>query len=289
MTEESNISSILTQYLRHELSPTRMSEIKHLITTDPTWIKEYQSILSLTQGIRHTTLRDLQSTLKNLEKTITPSGDLSPTPTYIYESNETSGLETTPLTPRDGHEAPDTRLTHGIRYTTLQDELKKLKKIENTVKEQTEQNTKKNERAPKGARVIEMKWWAVAAGIAIISFGYFALEKYLIFYENKNAIIWTHEEFDKFIFHDTERGISSSIETQKLNAYNLFYLKEFRLAQPKLDQLWKNYNDTLAFYYSTIIDITYKRKSKAIYKLNTNILNKYSVAELIQKMELKDE
>jgi hypothetical protein len=143
MTEESNISSILTQYLRHELSPTRMSEIQHLITTDPTWIKEYQSLLSLTQGIRHTTLTDLQFTLKNLEKTITPSGDLSPTPTFIYESNETSGLETTPLTPRDGREAPDTRLVQGIRYTSLQDELKKLQKIENTVKEQTEQNTKK--------------------------------------------------------------------------------------------------------------------------------------------------
>lgn len=175
MTEESNISSILTQYLRHELPPSRMSEIKHLITTDPTWIKEYQSILSLSQGIRHTTLHDLQSTLKNIEKTITPSGDLSPTPTYIYESNETSGLETPPLTPRDGHEASDNRLIQGIRYTSLQDELKKLKKIENTVKEQTEQNTKKNESAPKGARVVGMKWWAVAAVLAGIAFyfGYY--------------------------------------------------------------------------------------------------------------------
>ncbi len=193
MTEESNISSILTQYLRHELSPTRMSEIHHLITTDPTWIKEYQSLLSLTQGIRNTTLHDLQSTLKALEKSITPSGDLSPSPSYIYISNETSGLETPPLTPRDGHEAPDTRLVQGIRYTSLQEELKNLKKIENTIKEQSEQNTKKNEKAPKGARVIGMKWWAIAALLAgiVFYFGYYQpkreqdelYKKYFIPYE----------------------------------------------------------------------------------------------------------
>ena len=145
-----------------------MSEIQHLITTDPTWIKEYQSLLSFSQGIRHTTLRDLQSTLKSLEKTITPLGDLSPSPTYIYESNETSDLETPPLTYRDGHEAPDPKLVQGIRYTSLQDELKKLQKIENTVKGQTGNDTKKNKVTLKGARVIGMKWWAVAAGVAVI-------------------------------------------------------------------------------------------------------------------------
>ena len=252
MTEESNISSILTQYFRHELSPTRMSEIQHLITTDPTWIKEYQSILSLTQGIRHTTLTDLQSTLKNFEKTITPSGDLSTSTTYIYESNETSGLETTPLTHRDGHEAPDTRLIQGIRYTSLQDELKKLQKIENTVKEHIEQNTKKNERAPKGARVIGIKWWAIAAGLAVlVAAGYFTLN------QNKkpkyvNQYLLDH--FDEYVLHDKVRAAGDTTNKEEWDrdkeiGYDLYVLQEFEEAIPYLERRWEKKRDTLALFY----------------------------------------
>ena len=285
MTEESNISSILTQYLRHELPPRRMSEIKHLITTDPTWIKEYQSILSLSQGIRHTTLHDLQSTLKNIEKTITPSGDLSPTPTYIYESNETSGLETTPLAPRDGHEASDNRLIQGIRYTSLQDELKKLKKIENTVKEQTEQNTKKNESAPKGARVVGMKWWAVAAVLAGIAFyfGYYQpkreqdelYKKYFVPYEYsgdfrsepgqklsehdslvKQGIAWyVHGEYGKAVrcFEKVEM-INVTNEIKIIYIYSLIGNRSFKIN--KLNNI--TLSDTL--YYKELLNQIYKLK-----------------------------
>lgn len=271
MTEESNISSILTQYLRHELDTTRMSEIKHLITTDPTWIKEYQSILSLSQGIRHTTLTDLQLTLKNLEKTITPSGDLSPSPTYIYESNETSGLETPPLTHRDGHEAPDTRQVQGIRYTSLQDKLKILQKIEKTVKEQTEQNTKKNEGAPKGARMVGMKWWAVAAVLAGIAFyfGYYQpkreqdelYKKYFVPYEYSGE--FRSEPGQKLSEHDSlvKQGIAWYVHGEYGKAVKCFE----RLDIKKEDEEVK-----VIYIYSLIGDL--KNPKNKLYYINDSVI-----------------
>lgn len=168
--ENNNKSSILTQYLRNELPPTRMAEIKHLITNDPAWKSTYITLTSTSQGIRHTTLSDLRSQLQSLEADIKKSennghsaGDLASPTTSIDESNEKTILENTDLTPADQ------ATIFGIRYTTLHDELKKLKSEEKKLHTET---SKKNETAGSGARVVGIRkwWWAVAAGIVGITF-----------------------------------------------------------------------------------------------------------------------
>lgn len=247
--ENNNISSILTQYLRHELPPTRMNEIKQLITNDPAWKTTYETLTSISQGLRHTTFTDLRSQLQSLEADIKKSennghssGDLASPTTYIYESNEKTNLENTVHTP------PDHATILGIRYTTLHDELKKLKSEEKKLHTET---SKKNGTAGSGARVLGMRrwWWAVAASaLLVISIGYFILE------QNKkpkyvNQYLLDH--FDEYVLHDKVRGTASDTawDRDKEIGYDLYVLQEFEEAIPYLERRWERTGDTLALFY----------------------------------------
>lgn len=275
MEENNNISSILSQYLRHELPPTRMSEIKALITTDPAWKTTYETLTSTTQGIRLTTLTDLRSQLQNLEADIKKSennghsvGDLTSPATYIYESNEKTNLENTDHTP------PDPMTVQGIRYITLKDELKKLKSEE---KKLITEASKKNEPVGSGAKVVGMRkwWWAVAASaLLVVSIGYFILD------QNKkpkyvNQYLLDH--FDEYVLHDKVRGTATDTawDRDKEIGYDLYVLQEFEEAIPYLKRRWERTGDTIAFFYLEVCkkatNPNYKIKSKKIITLNLKL------------------
>ncbi len=253
--ENENISSILSQYLRHELPPTRMAEIKHLITNDPAWKSTYITLTSTSQGIRHSTLTDLRNQLQSLEADIKKSennghssGDLASHTTSIDESNEKSNLENTVHTP------PDPMTIIGIRYTTLHDEFKKLKSEEKKLHTET---SKKNETVGSGVKVVGMRkwWWAVAASaLLVISIGYFILE------QNKkpkyvNQYLLDH--FDEYVLHDKVRGTATDTawDRDKEIGYDLYVLQEFEEAIPYLKRRWERTGDTLALYYLYISNI----------------------------------
>lgn len=291
MEASPDIRSQLDLYLRGELDPGRMSEIKTLIDTDPAWYSTYHALLTESRGIRMTALQDLTSRLQSLEKTIAPQGDLSPSPSSISTTNETEDLENNYTPPAKGLEAEEPasspHLIQGIRYTTLREELRKLQDVER--KDSGETNSKKNDSGGSGGgRVLRMRyWWAVAAGVVVMVVGgylsHYFKEKSIIKHEDAIAYNWTDEEFSSYLLHETVRSSQPSNEVQKLNTYNLFTIKEFRLAQPKLDKLWRVNHDTLSLYYSALIDFTYKRKAIALYKLQSKALEKYPVNEIIQK------
>ncbi len=255
MIEPDQIRTQLESYLRQELDPTRMAEVKELIVTDPDYKSTFTALQSEIQGIRLNHLDQLKSKLQSLEANQkisenNPSlpGDLSQNPTSTSESNGTDELLTTTKRPESTIQdsPPDPLMVQGIRYTTLRDELKKLQGEERKLGGSGE--IKKD-----SPRVVGLRryWWAVAAGVAVMVIGtYYFKENNKPKYVNQYLL----DHFDEYVLHDVERGSTDKqIDNELLQGYNLYYLKDFKNALPILKKNWIDKSDSLSLIYTSVI------------------------------------
>lgn len=237
MAEIDQIRSILESYLRQELDPTRMAEVKELIVTDPDYKSTFTALQSEIQGIRLNHLDQLKSKLQSLEanqkisenNSLLP-GDLSQNPTSTSESNGTDELLTTTKRPESTIQdsPPDPQMVQGIRYTTLRDELKKLQAEERKIGGSGE--IKKDRHRVVGLRRF---WWAVAAGVAGLVLGYFS------WYMPKKEL---DKRYDIY-FHPVEytgemRGAEDTSMTKELKQAIAWYLHgEYKQANKIFERL----------------------------------------------------
>ena len=249
-----DIRSQLDHYLRGELDPSRMSEIKTLIDTDPVWYSTYHALLTEAQGIRMTALQDLTSRLQSLEKTIAPQGDLSPSASSISTSNETEDLENNYTPPaKELDTSPDPLLIKGIRYTTLRDELRKLQDVEKGIK--------KNDSGGRGGgRVLRMRyWWAVAVGVAVMVVLAWPREKHQTYAEKL-----IKQGFEVPAMTDLVRSSEeNSIEQQ---AYGAYAEGDYKVALKYFERIPIRNDEHYQIYYCAILILNNKKiKAKKIY------------------------
>lgn len=99
--------------------------------------------------------------------------------------------------------------------------------------------------------------------------------------QNKQVFVLSDEKFYSYILHTTKRSTAEVENRLKEDAYNLFTIKEFELAIPKLKTLWSEHNDTLAYFYLGIAELSVGNTELAKSIFSDNALGSYPIQELI--------
>lgn len=102
---------------------------------------------------------------------------------------------------------------------------------------------------------------------------------------DQNKYAWNDDEFYKYILHKNERSTSLDVNKQRSKAYNLFTIQEFEEAKPQLESLWQNNQDTLAYFYLGITQLSLGQKEDAKKIFMSPALNNYPVTDLLKKCE----
>ena len=173
-------------------------------------------------------------------------------------------------------------LLEGMRISVLENKLDMLKGLENSIPP-VAPNENKNDSPP---FFLSKKFWM--AGIIII---FLAIFGWWIFKENKSHLSEESaplfaEKFDReFILHSIERSadVLDSLTVEQKIAYDLYAIQEFEDAIPKLNQLWKIQNDTMAYFYMGISYLATGNTSEAEKILSDNAI--ISNAYLKQKAD----
>ncbi len=169
-------------------------------------------------------------------------------------------------------------MRQGMRAEVLADKLEMMRGWE----EEMVENRGSNGGESKSALIISIKKWMAAASIVfLLGAGWWWIAK-----ESKHQqYAWKDEEFYKYILHQTERSNEIDKDQQKTLAYNLFTAKHFSEAKPKLESLWVNQRDTLAYFYLGITEVSLGNKEKAKAIFNASELVNYPTAELLKLCE----
>ncbi len=169
-------------------------------------------------------------------------------------------------------------LEQGIRVQALADKLEMMRGWE----EEMVENKGSNGGESKSASIISIKKWMAAASIIfLLGAGWWWIAKESM----HQQYAWKDEEFYKYILHQTERSNEIDKDQQKTLAYNLFTAKHFSEAKPKLESLWVNQRDTLAYFYLGITEVSLGNKEKAKAIFNAGELVNYPTAELLKLCE----
>jgi len=167
-------------------------------------------------------------------------------------------------------------LMEGMRVSVLEKKLDMLKNLENNTTAIVPNETK-NDLPP---FLSSKKIWL--AGIIIL---FLAIFGWWIFMENRSDISQKNNQLfaDRFdrelIIHSIERSAdgSDSLTVEQKIAYDLYSIQEFEDAIPKLHQLWKMQNDTMAYFYLGISYLATGKKyeGKKILSNNAIVTNPY--------------
>lgn len=169
-------------------------------------------------------------------------------------------------------------LQQGMRAKALTDKLEMMRGWEEEVA--GKEISKEKEAKPVSIIFIK-KWIAAASIVLLLAVGWWWIAK-----ESKHQqYAWKDEEFYKYILHRTERSNDIDKDQQKTLAYNLFTAKHFSEAKPKLESLWVNQRDTLAYFYLGITEVSLGNKEKAKAIFNAGELVNYPTAELLKLCE----
>lgn len=132
-------------------------------------------------------------------------------------------------------------MQQAVRITALQEKMEMLKKAD-------EEGLKKKASYLTGTKSIR-RWLILIflfAGITAVA--YFILRSPVKVQEPMAA----HTDLmEQSIIHKTVRSAESgnNLKVEQRIAYDLYVLQEFEDAIPRLEQLWKNQSDTLAYFY----------------------------------------
>ncbi len=164
-------------------------------------------------------------------------------------------------------------ISQGARLKKMQEKLLLLKQIENEL--------------PAGNKNTQLPGWKkLLMGISILGL-LLAISLYIIKNLNKNSssLALQDEQFYAYILHKIERSSDPDVDAQKSFAYNLFTIKEFEKAKPELTELWNKQNDTLAYFYLAITELSLGNKSRAKFILSSSELEKYPTEDLLKLCE----
>lgn len=164
-------------------------------------------------------------------------------------------------------------IRQGLKYSNLKSASSSLRNLE--------EKLSKDEVMPRAAKKIDLKWIILIAIIGLVCLaGYFFLNKIT---ENNSqeplhVTIFDVEEFDQYIYHDTERGthMSKELTDAQSTAYHEYAVQDFETCIPLLEKLWVDDKDTLAYYYLGISNFAMDKHSIAESILSSSFFKEYN-------------
>ncbi|MBK9567475.1 MAG: hypothetical protein WAT22_11870 [Saprospiraceae bacterium] len=169
-------------------------------------------------------------------------------------------------------------LAEGMRVRTLASKLEMMRGWEEEIDalSQTPNNDKQS------GSIFSIKRILLAASVVLVLIiGWW----WMIKDEQNIQYAWKDEDFYKYILHQTERSNQIDLETDKSLAYNLFTAQNFIEAKPKLQLLWQNHKDTLAYFYLGISEFSVGNKEKAKKIFQSDELKSFPNDDLIKLCE----
>lgn len=173
-------------------------------------------------------------------------------------------------------------LRQGMRAKALEEKMRMMKGWEEEIVS-SEINTTKTVSETK---IFTLKKIMAAASIVILlGVGWWWMKSINETDDDQNKYAWNDDEFYKYILHKNERSTSIDVNKQRSKAYNLFTIQEFEEAKPQLESLWQNNQDTLAYFYLGITQLSLGKKNEAKNIFMSPTLKNYPVTDLIKKCE----
>ncbi len=174
-----------------------------------------------------------------------------------------------------------TELRRGMRAKALEEKMRMMRRWEDELVSSEKNNTKTGSEI----KIFNLKKIMAAACIVILlGVGWWWMTS-INETTDQNKYAWNDEEFYKYILHRNERSTSIDVNKLKSKAYNLFTIQEFEEAKPQLESLWQNNQDTLAYFYLFITQLSIGKKNEAKNIFMSPALKNYPITDLIKKCE----